>query len=167
MLALSCSAKCLCFDENHAINWLRHEAIYIFFGTRKVFFAHVNKSMFNTVSRSTSMRYFFAETKSLKSQRPVTQDLKKSIWQRYSNFKYFSVDSVCPNIVGLSQSQNRFHVGSEYDKIRSAHAEHILKVNRKLVAIPPYAEHAWKLVTLWPSRRENHARVDSVSAITS
>ncbi len=83
--------------------------------------------MFETDSRSTSMRYFFAETKSLKSQRPVTQDLKKSIWQRYSNL----------NILALT------------------HAEHILKVNSKLVAIPPYAEHTRKLVTLWLTIHEN------------
>jgi hypothetical protein len=134
---------------------MQYVAIYLFFGTRKVCFSQVNKSVFKTVSRYTSMKYFFAETKSLKSQRPVTQDLKKSIWQIYSNFKYFSVDSVCANIIGLSQSQNRFLAGSAYDKIRSAHAEHILRVNRKLVAIPPYAEHTRKLVTLWLSIHEH------------
>ncbi len=48
---------------------------------------------------------------------------------------------LCP-----SQSQNRSHVGSAYDKIRSAHAEHIMKVNWKLVAIHPYAEHTLILI---------------------
>ncbi len=91
---------------------------------------------------------FFAETETLWSQGPVTQDFCKSYWirPRYSTFKH----RAC-----LACDENRFPVCSACDEISSPYAQSAIKfVPRMLsmdctyknVHILPLTEHARKFV---------------------
>ncbi len=88
------------------------------------------------------LKYFFAETESLWSRRPVIQDFWKlySIWPRYSTFKHFCVCSASDEIVSLYAQPAKKYVPvcSDSDEILSALCYAVAKIGYSL------AEHARK-----------------------
>ncbi len=93
---------------------------------------------------------FFAETKTLWSQGPVTQDFWKSnlIQPKYSTSKHFRVCSASNEIIS-----SYAHPLMKWVRVWTAGIFWMMIL--KWVVISSYAEHAWKLVTRWLSMRGN------------